>query len=83
MLNDSITTTYKKASDNIHNKINTDGKKLMKDKDVLNRMLTNGKNECFITLKDHKPNFKNNPKVRLINQAKNEIGRSVKTFSIK
>ena len=55
MLNDSITTTYKKASDNIHNKINTDGKKLMKDKDVLNRMLTNGKNECFITLKDHKP----------------------------
>ena len=73
MLNDSITTTYKKASDNIHNKINTDGKKLMKDKDVLNRMLTNGKNECFITLKDHKPNFKNNPKVRLINPAKNEI----------
>ena len=66
MLNNSITTTYKKASDNIHNKINTDEKKLMKDKNILNRMLTNGKNECFITLKDHKPNFKNNPKVRLI-----------------
>ena len=32
MLNYSITTTYKKATDNIHNKINTDGKKLMKDK---------------------------------------------------
>ena len=31
-------------------------------------MLTNGKNECFITLKDHKPNFKNNPKVRLISK---------------
>ena len=27
MLNDSITTTYKKASDNINYKINTDGKK--------------------------------------------------------
>ena len=36
MLNDSITTTYKKASDNFHKKINTNGKKLMKDKDVLN-----------------------------------------------
>ena len=36
MLNDSITTTYQKASDNIHNKINTGGKKLMKDKDILN-----------------------------------------------
>ena len=35
MLNDSI-TIYKKASDNIHNTINTNGKKLMKDKDVLN-----------------------------------------------
>ena len=66
MLNNSITTTYKKANDNIHNKINTDEKKLMKDKNILNRMLTNGKNECFITLKDHKPNFKNNPKARLI-----------------
>ena len=36
ILNDSITTTYKKASDNIHKKINTNGKKLLKDKDVLN-----------------------------------------------
>ena len=52
MLNDSTTTTYKKPSDNIHNTINTDGKKIMKDKDILNRMLTNGKNEYFITLKD-------------------------------
>ena len=75
MLNDSMTATYKKASDNIHNKINTDGKKLMKDKDILNRMLANGKNECFNTWKDHKPNFKNNLKVSLINPKKNEIGR--------
>ena len=64
MLNDSITTTYKNGNDNIHNKINTDEKKLMKGKDILNRML---KNECFITLKNHKSNVKNNPKVRLIN----------------
>ena len=74
MLNDSIIATYKKASDNIHNKINTDGKKLTKYKDILNRMLTNGKNECFITFKEHKPNFKNNSKVRLINPTKSEIG---------
>ena len=80
MLNDSIITTYKKASDNIHNKINTDGKKLMKDKDILNRMLRNGQNECFITLKDHKSIFQNNPKVRLINPAKNELGRISKNI---
>ena len=44
LLSDWITTTYKKAGGNIHNKINTDGKKLMKDKDILNQMLTNVKN---------------------------------------
>ena len=80
MLNESITITYKKVSDNIHNKINTDGKKLMKDKYILNRMFANGKNKCFITLKDHKPNFKDNPKVRLINPTKNEIGRISKNI---
>ena len=80
MLTDSIITTYKKASDNVHNKINTDGKKLVKDKDTLNLMLKNGKNECFITLKHHKPNFKSNLKVKLINPAKNEIGQISKNI---
>ena len=58
MLNNTITTTYKEASDNIHNKVNMDGTKLKKDKDILSRMLTNSKSKCFITLKDHKPNLK-------------------------
>ena len=30
---------------------------------------------CFVTLKDHKSNFLNNPSTRLINPAKNKIGR--------
>ena len=46
----------------------------MGDKDILNGMLTNDKNESFTTLQDHKPNFKNNLKVRLMNPAINEIG---------
>ena len=29
----------------------------------------NGKQNCFITLKDYKPNFQNNPNVRLLNPA--------------
>ena len=52
----------------------------MQDKEILNRMVTNGKEDCFITLKDHKPNFQNNPKVRLINPAKNELGRISKVI---
>ena len=74
MLND-LTTTYKKARDIIHNKLNTDGKTLIKDKNILIKILTNGKSEYFIMIIDYKPNFKNNPKVRLINPVKNEIGR--------
>ena len=35
-------------------------------------------NECFITLKDHKENFLSRPECRLINSAKNELGRVVK-----
>ena len=34
----------------------------------------------IITLKDHKENFVNNPRTRLINPAKNEIGRISKAI---
>ena len=40
----------------------------------------NGTNNCFITLKDHKENFQNNPTTRLINPAKNEVGRISKVI---
>ena len=43
-------------------------------------MFINGKNNCFITLKDHKANFLNNPKTRLLNPAKNELGRISKAI---
>ena len=38
-------------------------------------MQTNGEKNCFISLKDHKENFQNNPTVRLINHAKHEVGK--------
>ena len=38
-------------------------------------MEVNGTNNCFVTLKDHKDNFENNPTTRLINPVKNEVGR--------
>ena len=40
---------------------------------VLNHVEINGENNCFITLKDHKDNFANNPPVRLIDPAKNHL----------
>jgi hypothetical protein len=76
----AITSKYKKASPKIKDKIEKAGVKFAKDKGVFNRMEKNGKNECFITLKDHKPNFQNHPTTRLINPSKNEIGRISKVI---
>ena len=76
----AVTSTYKKVPDKINDKINTEGKRIMENKTALNRMFINGKNNCFITLKDHKENFLNNPKTRLLNPAKNELGRISKAI---
>ena len=43
-------------------------------------MFVNGTNSCFITLKDQKQNFLFNPKVRLLNPAKNKLGRIRKSI---
>ena len=43
-------------------------------------MQVNGKEECFVTLKDHKLKFENNKTARLIDPAENEIGRISKVI---
>ena len=80
LLNNAITTSYKKVSKKTQDQINNQGKNILKNKEVIKRMFVNGKQNCFITLKDHKPNFQNNPTVRLLNPAKNELGRISKTI---
>lgn len=75
LLQNSVTKTYKKINTKIDEKINEEGKILANKKNILNKINKNGKDECFITLKDHKDNFENNPTTRLINPAKNELGR--------
>ena len=50
------------------------------DKEILDRMDIITKNTYFITLKDHKENFLNNPTVRLMHPAKNELGRISKAI---
>ena len=76
----AITSTYKKTSGKIKEEIEKCGKKFASDKGVIDRMERNGDSECFITLKDHKPNFNNRPTTRLINPSKNEVGRLSKVI---
>ena len=47
---------------------------------TLNRMNKNGTSYCFITLEDHKENLENNPSTRIIDPAKNEVGRISKVI---
>ena len=61
MINNATSSKYKKASNNIRKQINIDGKQILKNREVLNRLEINCDNNSFITLKDHKENFNNNP----------------------
>ena len=75
LLTNAVTSINKKANNSIKKKINLAGKQIFKNNEFLNRVEINGGNNCFFTLKDHKDNFANNPQVRLINPAKNGLGR--------
>ena len=79
ILNDSITTRYKKASNNIKKKINATGiwKYFWK---ALKKKQANGGINCLISQKDHKENFQNNPAVCLINHAKNKLPKISKVI---
>ena len=75
LLQNIITTTYKKSNKEIESRINCEGIKNAKEANILDKAVVNGTANCFITLKDHKANFLNHPTTRLMNPAKNEIGR--------
>ena len=75
LLQKNVTKTYKKVSPTIINSIDVEAKAIAKKLHLDDRINTTAKREAFITLKDHKPNFANNPTCRLINPAKSEIGK--------
>ena len=82
MLRNAITSTYKNTNGNIKKRINEKGKEIVKKSfdNIIDRVDVNAESNCFITIKYHKENFLNHPKVRLINPAKNELGRISKTI---
>ena len=75
LLRDSITTTYKKASTDAANIIDSQAKSIAQELNIDNRAEQIAKQQAFITPKDHKNNFANHPTCRLINPAKSELGK--------
>ena len=75
LLNDNITAVYKRADENVVKSINKEAQAIAFKLDLHDRIECHSRSPAFITLKDHKDGFVNNPKCRLLNQAKTQIGK--------
>ena len=77
LLMENITKTYKLGNENLTDDINDELRNIASNLSIGNRVDTMAKRSAYITLKDHKvkENFESNPKFRLINPAKSELGK--------
>ena len=75
LINNSITSTYKKSNDTHIRSINEAGKLITERLQLADRMEILQNSEAYITLKDHKDDFSTKPSVRLINPSKTDIGK--------
>ena len=70
VLTSNITKQYKKAKIGAKDEIDSEAKQIASRLRLDDRVEQMAKRKAFITLKDHKENFFNVPKCRLINPAK-------------
>lgn len=72
----NITQHYHKQDDKIIDAINQEAAIAVENlnEDLLTKVETLNNKEAYITVKDHKQNFQHEPKCRLINPTKSEIG---------
>ena len=75
LLNDNITSNYKKVDESVINDINKEAKSLTDDLKISDRVEIPPVKNAYITIKDHKPDFPTNIKCRLINPTKSNIGK--------
>ena len=75
LLKENVTKTYKKAPEKLRKSINLEAKSMATNLKLSNRIEKLAEAPAYITLKDHKQNFRSKPSCRLINPTKNEIGK--------
>ena len=80
LMQENITKTYKHGSEDNIDLIDKELKHISSNFGIGDRIEKLKKREAFISFKDHKDNFENNPKCRLINPAKSESGKLSKAF---
>ena len=75
----NITKDYKIINENLVDVVNKEAAVIAAKLDIENKVEVMSKTETFISIKDHKNDFENNPKFRLINPAKSQIGLGAAT----
>ena len=78
LLDKNIQNDYKKLTITDANKLLNIDKGVAEELDLDDRIEIPAKSEAYITLKDNKENFHNNPKCRLLNPNKSNIGQPSK-----
>ena len=74
-LQENITKQYKKASTKNVHEINCEAKIIAEKLQLDDRIECLAKSQAFITMKDHKENFRTKPTCRLLNPTKSELGK--------
>ena len=74
LLKDNITKDYRLVEQNTVDDINREAKQIAAELGLADRIEAHSEKPAFITLKDHKHDFQNDPTCRLINPAKSQIG---------
>ena len=74
LLAENVTKTYKKAEPGAKRAIDREARDIAADLQLSDRIEQMAPNPAFVTIKDHKENFQNDTKCRLLNPAKSEIG---------
>ena len=80
LLTENITQKYKPSSERTVDKINKEFASIAGKLNLNERIDSTTEKQAFITIKDHKSNFESNPKCRLINPTKSELGKVSKQF---
>ena len=70
LVNNAVTKHYKKTNAETVSRINLEAKNIAEKLDLDDRIEIIAEKNVFVTLKDHKQNFQNQPQCRLINPTK-------------
>ena len=75
LLLDNVTKDYRQTTHTAIDNIDSEALTIASKLELEDRIERLADDKAFITIKDHKDNFINNPKCRLINPAKSQIGK--------